>query len=524
MPHLIAAAAVRGPDALDADALVIDGGRITEIGQAASLRADGLDEQAYPGATVVPGLRDAHLHPVGLAATLSSLVLDTARDFSDLADLIGATHGGLPPGTALMALRLDDERLVEGRLPDRTFVDAITGDRPTLLVRHCGHIAVANTAALELAGVSEDTPDPAGGAFDREAGGWPTGVLRETAIGIVNAPLVDLAPAVVPEQLVAASHGLASVGLTGIGAMVWTGEGPWATRLTDIEALVATAGELAVEVDAIVTASSVADLERAAVALSAAGGRVRFAGVKMFSDGSLGGHTAAMHSGFSDMPHELGIDRLDPDWAYDLAKASLALGGLVAIHAIGDRANSNVLDLMERLIREGTDPARLRVEHASVLTEPDIERFGRLGITASVQPAFLPSDGPWLTKRLGPDRLPLTYAFRSLLDAGAPLAGGSDSPVEPPHPLWGMAHARDRFGIVPEEALTAAESLDLFTTGSATALGSDATLRPGAPATFTVLDIDPVTATPDEVRNAVVLDTWIDGERVNVPPGTKAWP
>ena len=158
-----------------------------------------------------------------------------------------------------------------------------------------------------------------------------------------------------------------------------------------------------------------------------------------------------------------------------------------------------------------------------MLTREDIDRFGRLGVTASVQPAFIASEVEWLEKRMGAARLPLTYPFRSLASAGAPLAGGSDSPVEPPHPLWGMAAARDRLGVVPDEGLTATEALDLFTTDAARAIGEDAALDPGAAATFTVLDIDPVAATPDELRSARVLATWVEGSAVTIPDGITAW-
>jgi predicted amidohydrolase YtcJ len=272
-----------------------------------------------------------------------------------------------------------------------------------------------------------------------------------------------------------------------------------------------------------VIAPDTGDLERAAGQIEDIGGRARFLGVKMFSDGSLGGHTAAMHEGFADRPEERGTDRLDPDRAHRLADRALALGGKVAVHAIGDRANGAVLDLMERLIADGADPADLRVEHASVLTETDVARFGRLGVTASVQPAFIASETGWLAKRLGHDRLERTYPFRSLAQAGTPLAGGSDSPVEPPHPLPGIAAARDRCGIVPAESLDAAAALALFTTGAATAIGTDASLAPGSPADLAVLDTGPLTATPDDLRHARPVAVFSAGTRVGWDDGTVSW-
>lgn len=521
--RLVVADAVRTADTVLGDAVLLEGGRVAAVGRADSLRSFDLLEDRFPGGTIVPGLRDAHVHPVGHAAALASPTLKQARDFTDLADILRDSEHDLPDGAALIGLRLDDESLAEERLPDRRFLDSIIPHRPAMLIRYCGHIAVANSAALALAGRDGASADPPGGSMDRDEGGALTGVLRETAIEAVAAALGPLTAPVTVEAVVEASLGLASVGITGVGAMVSTGTSPWSVGDSEVDIIIAAANRLAVEASVLVIAETPADLESVAERLDGAGKRVRFAGVKMFSDGSLGGHTAAMHDGFADRSDQTGTDRLDVDRAEALARASLEMGGRVAIHAIGDRANGGVLDLMERLIDGGADPAMLRVEHASVLTAADIARFGSLGVTASVQPAFIASEVGWLLKRVGPQRLRRTYPFRSLLDAGAPLAGGSDCPVEPPHPLVGMAAARDRCGMVPEEALSPEDALALFTSGAATAIGDDADLEPGSPASIAVLDVDPVTASPDELRRARVLGTWVGGAHVPIPQGTVAW-
>jgi len=520
---LIVADRVRTPTGLVGDAVLIDGGAIVAVGAADRLRSTDLKEVRYPGATIVPGLVDAHLHPVGYAASLERPILKGARDFGDMADILAEAARAQDAGTAIVALRLDDESLAEGRLPDRAFLDRVVAGRPVLLIRYCGHIAVANSRALELAGIGTATLDPPRGSIDRDTNGEPTGVLRETAVDPVSAALQDLAPAVTADDLAHAAHALAAVGITRIGAVADLDAGCWAGAGSELDLLMAAAPALPIDMEVFVVAKTREDLEGAAERLAAAGGRVRFAGLKMYSDGSIGGHTAAMHDGFSDQPGEQGTDRLDPGWAAEMAGAALSMGGRVAVHAIGDRANENVLDLMESLVRGGGDPSRLRVEHASVLTEPDIARFGALGITASVQPAFIASETGWLEKRLGPERLERTYAFRSLSEAGAPLAGGSDSPVEPPHPLWGMATARDRCGLVPAEALTAQAAFAMFTAGAAAAVGRDAALEPGSEAMLTILSVDPVAGTPDELRRAEVLGTWIDDAAVAIPEGITTW-
>ena len=250
---------------------------------------------------------------------------------------------------------------------------------------------------------------------------------------------------------------------------------------------------------------------------------VTFLGLKAFADGSLGGHTAALRRPYADRPDTAGTLSLEPAWAAEMIRAAADLGGITAIHAIGDAALGRVLDVFEDAVAAGAEPSRLRVEHASVVPPADLRRLAGLGVTACIQPSFLPADSPWLEDRLGPHRLAHVYNFRTLADAGVPLAGGSDCPVEPPHPLWGMAAARDRAGFQPQEALTAAEALALFTSGAARAIGEDARLAPGAPATLTVLDGDPLEAGPAELRRLVPVAVFVAGREVAPPPGVAAW-
>jgi predicted amidohydrolase YtcJ len=521
---LITADSIREADTLnDNDSVLVEASQIVAIGEAADLRGPGVPEIGFEGATIVPGLRDAHLHPVGYAAALQRPSLKTAPDFQAIGDILAEALQAQPHHGAITALRLDDENLAEQRLPDRSLLDSISASRPILLMRYCGHVAVANTAALTLAGIDRNTPDPPGGVIDRDDNGDPTGVLRETAFEPVTAALRPLAAPLTSDDISTALTALAATGLTSVGAMAAPDTGLWGGASSELEALLEAAATSPIRLGVYVIAPTPETLEGAAELIERSQGSARFLGVKMFSDGSLGGHTAAMHSGFADLPEATGTDRLDPAWSTSMAEASLAMGGGVAIHAIGDRANGSVLDLMETLIGEGADPARLRIEHASVLTVGDVDRFGRLGVTASVQPAFIASETEWLEKRLGTERAELTYAFRSLADAGAPLAGGSDSPVEPPHPLLGMAAARDRLGFVPAESLSAIEAFRLFTDGAAAAIGEKAELAVGAPADFTVLDVDPIAATPEELRGANVVSTWVDGVEVQVPNGITTW-
>ena len=473
---------------------------------------------------IVPGLRDAHFHPITYAASLVVPSLKSAQDFAEISQRLNQAADGMAPGVPMSAIRLDDETLAEGRLPNRHDLDTMAGDRPLIIHRYCGHIAMANTAALALAGVTSATPDPVGGTLDRDAQGEPTGVLREMGIEVVSLPLAEQSgPAVTDDQVVDAMYALASVGLTSIGGIVGCGDGPWADLGDQFSQLVRIADRLPINVRVLVIGQDSDQLRDAARRIKEVGSRrLTFLGVKIFGDGSLGGHTAAMHEPFADAD-TTGQLRFDAAVSRPLAETALNLGGIVAIHAIGDRANAAVLDFYEDIVAGGGDANRLRIEHASVLGPDEVAAFARLGITASVQPAFMASETEWLEKRVGPVRLTQTYPLRTLLDAGVPLAGGSDCPVEPPHPLPGIAAARDRCGIVPAQGLSAAEALSLFTTGAARALLESEPLVAGSPADFVVLDVDPLAATPDELREARVLATYVAGELVEVPDGIVTW-
>ena len=508
----------------DANAILVEDGRVAAMGSSDALRRHDVPEVSFEGKYIIPGLRDAHFHPLVYAAVLNRLILKDAKDLAEVADRVREWSANLPPGEPLIGSRLDDESLAEGRLPTRHDIDRAEASRPVLLHRYDGHLAVANTAALEAAGIGPDTPDPPGGLFDRDDTGAPTGVLRETAVSEVGRVVGSRSSGISPAQLLSALAGLPKLGLTSIGAMVSYELDPWCGAPAELETLVEVAEDLPLDVGVFVIALDESHVLEAAKLVSAAGGRLRFLGLKGFADGGLGGHTAALREPYSDAPQELGTMRLDVSRMTELARTSLALGGMVALHAIGDLANERVLDVFEALIAEGADPSDLRVEHASVLTPSDIERFADLGVIASIQPSFLPSETTWLEKRVGPHRLEQTYPFASMLEAGIPLAGGSDCPVEMPSPFNGLAASRDRAGIVPEQGLKPDEALGLFTDGAAHALREPNPLSIGSPANFLVTDVDPISSSPDQVRESQVDSVWLNGVPAELPAKAPDWP
>lgn len=482
------------------DSVLIDGGRVIAVGRKEDLLRPGVEHVDHPAGFIVPGLRDGHIHLAGWAALGDGIDLGEAANLAGVRELVMSHAARLEPGEPIIGSGLDDTRLGEGRLPDRYELDRIEATRPVLLYRHCSHVAVANSAALDLAGIETGTLTPPGGSIDRMSNGEPSGVLRESAIGLVSRVLEPLVPAPSPETLLVAARRLMSLGITGIDAMTAAGTPSWCGTGGELDSLVGIAGEIPLEVTVYVITHQPDELRRSAERILNAGGNLRFGGWKGFADGSLGGHTAALRQPYADQGGA-GMVLLDEERDRALIEASLAAGGGVALHAIGDRANDLVLDLFESYIAAGADPTRLRVEHASMLDPASIERFAALGIIASVQPSFVSSDGPWVGERVGA-RLATIHPFASMLAAGIPLRAGSDAPVEHPDPWRAMASARAH-STNPKESVSSAQALGMYAIGP---------LRAGSAADLVVVDRDPLTT--DHIQDTRVTAVWKDGKQV----------
>lgn len=473
MTALVRARAVLGHNG--ADALLVKDGSIAAIGRSVDLASGDIPTLDHGTGVIAPMLHDHHFHPIGYASAVSGLSLKNVRDLDDLASKLRAAADLLGPNEALIGNRLDEERMAEHRLPTRFDLDRVIPERPALIYRYCGHVAIANTAALELAGLDGD------------------GILSEDSIQPVSNALAGVQPTLQQEAVHRALAGLPSLGLGRITAIVSVGEPLWCGVADEIETLLSVAADLPIDFETLVIASTPSELASAAARLVGGPPNVTFFGWKEFADGSLGGRTAALYEPYSDDPDNTGVLRFDLAKARQMADACLGLGGTVAIHAIGDRANDQVLDLFEELVSTGAEPARLRIEHASVLTIAAIERMADLRVTASVQPAFLASEVEWLGKRLGP-RVDRTYSLEALAAAGVPMVGGSDCPVEPPNPWGGIGAAAGAGHLGPQHAI------DLF----------GKPLTPGCGADFLVIDRDPITS-PD-IESTTVTAAYRRGE------------
>ncbi len=469
-----------------AGSIRLEGSRIAEI----TARTDpGVGVQA--DRQILPGLRDSHLHPAGLAVAGQQLDVSEQRSLREIRDAIAGRSAELDARLTLVATGLDEERLAEGRLPTRWDLDRAADDRPVLVYRQCSHVAVANSAALRTAGVGDDTADPTGGRLVRDGGGRLTGILEESAIGLVSGQLAAGTADPDARTVSAVLHRLRRLGVVAVDAMVSAGPSMWCTGHDELAVIASLGDSSPIRMDVFVIADRTQDLRAAAASLGSAGPQVRFAGWKGFADGALGGRTAALRHPYADDPTTSGLDCFSGSHFSSMTATALELGGTAAIHAIGDLALERALSLAEQF-----GPGTVRVEHASVADPDQIGRMAAAGVIASIQPSFVASDGAWIGRRLGSDRTSWAYPFRSMHAAGVTLRGGSDAPIESPDPLIGI---RDATG-ERDEALGFEVAVDMY---------AAAPLVAGGPATFVVAE-----GGSDEHGGMAVTEVWIDGRRM----------
>jgi predicted amidohydrolase YtcJ len=504
-----------------ADAVLVTGERITAVGSSAEIR-----KLARPltrvidakGGLLAPGFIDAHVHFVEGGSGLTSVQLRDARTREEFVQRIKAHAGVLPAGAWMLEGNWDHQNW-GGELPRKEWIDSVTPNTPVFIQRLDGHMALANRVALRAAGLTRDTRHVTGGEIVHDEHGEPTGILKDNAMSLVARSVPPPLDAQEDAALDAAMRFVAEQGVTSVHNM-----GTW--RHMAIFERAHKARRLRTRIYAAVPLATWEQL-RDHVASNGRGDEwFHFGALKGFVDGSLGSHTALMLAPFTDTPKDSGLFVTAPDSLYAWAKGADAAGLHVIIHAIGDRANRTLLDIYERVATEnGPRDRRFRIEHAQHLAPPDIPRFGRLGVIASMQPYHAIDDGRWADKFIGSERAKGTYAFRSLLDTKARLAFGSDWFVAPPTPLEGIYAAVTRRtlddsrpnGWVPEQKITVEDALRAYTTGSAYAEYAEAVkgmLAPGLLADLVLIDRDLTRIPPETIRDAKVLLTVVGGRVV----------
>jgi len=475
------------------------------------------------GKLMVPGFNDAHVHFYTGGQHLASVKLRDAQSEGEFRERIRKFAAQLPPGRWILGGDWDHENWTPARLPTRQLIDAVTADHPVFLNRLDGHMSLANTAALKLAGVDRNTPDPPGGTIVRDEKGEPTGVLKDAAAAAVERVIPAASDDEIADAVRAAMRYAAENGVTSVQDM------SAAPEILRVYQKLLKSGELTVRISGH---QPLATWERLAdVGLLAAfgSGYLHIGGLKGFADGSLGSTTALFFDPYLDAPATSGLasDEMIPESKMRKHILDADRAGLqIAVHAIGDKANHIILGMFEDAERNnGARDRRFRIEHAQHLRPDDIPRFAKLHVIASVQPYHAIDDGRWAEKRIGPERAKTTYAFHSLLEAGAVLAFGSDWYVAPMEPLLGIYAAATRRtldgkhpdGWVPEQKITVAQAIRAYTWGSAYASFDESnkgTIEPGKLADFAVLSDDILSIDPVEISKTKVVMTVFDGKVV----------
>jgi predicted amidohydrolase YtcJ len=503
-----------------AEALAVSGEKIAAVGDSSSVsRLIGRSTRVIRDrAMVVPGFMDGHTHFIFGGFQLASVDLRDADSPAEFVRRLKAYAAKLRPGEWITGGDWDHERWPGTPLPDRSWIDSVTPNNPVFVSRLDGHMGLANSAALRQAHIDRNTPEIAGGTIVRRKDGEPTGVLKDNAQDPVNAAIPTPSEAQSDAAIQRATAWAASKGVTGVSDV----SVPW----YEVAALkrARAKGTLNTRVAVFV---ALQDWHRMADTVKADGvgdDWLRVAGVKGYVDGSLGSTTALFYEPYKDAPQTKGLLVTPEDSLRSWIASADSAGLQVAVHAIGERANGLLLDIYDDVAQaHGKRDRRFRIEHAQHLRRQDIERIARTGVIASMQPYHAIDDGRWAEKRIGPERIKTTYAFRSLLDAGARLSFGSDWTVAPLDPILGIYAAVTRRtldgkhpgGWVPEQKITVEEALRAYTAGNAYAVFAEnkrGKLAPGYLADITILDQDLTRIQPEAIKDAQVNATIVGGK------------
>jgi len=512
-----------GEDWISFESMVIQDGKVLGTGTTNEMRelapeATVLDGQ---GRVMLPGLIDAHAHVVGLGQLLTQVDLTGATSLYETLQRVEQYATENPESPWIVGRGWNQELWEDKSFPTAQDLDQVVDDRPVFLSRIDGHAAWVNSVALQQGDVTRETQDPVGGRVIRDDQGDPTGILVDAAETYVARFIPQESPEQIEEAVSLAIQEMLSLGITGVH------DAGVSQRVWQIFQDLDTKGELAVHINAMV--GGVTDqtrpwIEKGPVEPSASS-RLSLTGVKIYSDGALGSRGAAMLEPYDDEPANQGLLFYDQSEMNEQVLTAVSNGFQANVHAIGDAANRQVLDALEEAINAYPESSRHRVEHAQVVAVEDIPRFAELGLIASMQPTHATSDKNMAQDRIGVERLEGAYAWRTFLDQGTIIAAGSDFPVEPVNPFYGI-HAsvtrQDRNdqppgGWLSDEAMTLREALRAFTLDAAYAAKSETlygSLEPGKMADFILIDRDPFQIPPSELDNIEVLETWVEGKKV----------
>jgi predicted amidohydrolase YtcJ len=501
-----------------------DKGRITAVGSAKEVAAKAPKARHVDmaGRTVLPGLIDAHGHVFGLGEMLTQLDLSATTSLQGALDAIAGYARANPQGAWLRGRGWNQENWKLGRFPTARELDGVAGERPAWLERVDGHAGWANSRALALAGITDKTPDPAGGKIVRDANGVATGVLVDAAKGLMEKVLPQPTEQEGRVMLDKALQKMASVGLTSAhDAGITVAQDKLYRDYADH-------GKLTARIYAMIggTGPDFDQLSKNGPLNSYGKDTYALRAVKLYSDGALGSRGAALLAPYSDDPHSHGLLFHSNEEIDVMIAKAIKKGYQVNVHAIGDAGNRQILDTFAKEIPANhAEAQRHRIEHAQVVTASDIPRFKSIGIIPSMQPTHATSDKNMAETRVGSERIKGAYAWRTFLQQGSRIACGSDFPVEAPNPFFGIHAAVTRqdaggqpiAGWYPEQEMSLKEAFRCFTLDAAYAGHQEKTqgsLEVGKYADFIVIDRDLFKMTPYDIYKTGVLETWVAGRQV----------
>lgn len=510
-----------------AGAVAVAAGRILAVGSEADVlhvAGPGTRVVQLEGRAVLPGLIDAHIHLLGYAISLDRLAVAGLGSLAAMREAVARECRGRPAGSWISGRGWDQDRWPERREPTRHDLDLVSPDHPVYLQRNCNHVAVVNSVALRLAGITRETPDPPGGQIDRDPRtGEPTGMLRENAQALVSRvmePMSHERKRLLLRQAVAEAlrYGITQVHTDDVDRQAGSFD-----LAEDLFRSVSGPEALPFRVTQMIPMGMLQEADERGVRTGTGDPWYRYGQVKLFADGSLGGRTAALLAPYADDPSTTGLYIWPQDEFIEQVVRAHRLGNQVGVHCIGDGAAGLFIDAVAAAQRlHPRRDHRHRMIHCQILSEVQMDQMLELGILADIQPVFLKSDGHWYADRVGPERARSSYAWRSLLDRGIALCGGSDCPIEPLNIWYGIYAAVTRQdldgfpagGWDPDQRLSVAQTLELYTTGASYATFEEyfkGSLQPGMAADLVITDRNPFTCDPTELKAVTPHLTMVGG-------------
>jgi predicted amidohydrolase YtcJ len=510
----------------NAQAVAVLGDRIVAVGSNDDVKLwQGAHTRVIDaaGKLLLPGFNDSHVHFVDGGLALDSVQLNDATSAQEFARRITERAKLTPKGEWITGGDWDETKWNPARMPTRELIDPATPDTPVFVSRYDGHMALANSVTLRLAGITAQTPDPPGGVIVHDAQGNPTGALKDAAMDYVY----KIAPPLSHDGRVKAvkralAHA-ASLGVTSVQHM-----NPEYADIAVYDELLQR-GELTARIYAAPLITGVDDQVKIGIRHAFGGSFLRIGALKAYADGSLGSSTAYFFEPFSNQPDNHGLlsDEMHPvSLMQDRMMRADAAGLQICTHAIGDQGISIILDLYSAIVKaHGETDRRFRIEHAQHMAAKDFDRFAQLHVIASMQPYHAIDDGRWAEERIGHERASRTYAFRTFLEHGVRLAFGTDWNVAPLNPMLGVYAAVTRAtldgknpkGWFPEQKLTVAEAVEAYTMGSAFAEFQEnlkGSITPGKLADMVLLSDDIFTIDPAKIRDVTTMTTIVGGRTV----------